>query len=250
MKTATILIVDDETNIRLMLRTTLRTEGYAIREAADGRAALKVVHQEVPDLMLLDLSMPQMDGIGVLQELKNLTPSQKPRIIVLTAHGSIPMAVKATRLGAIDFLEKPILPVEVREAVDAALAAPQQPVTSVAQHDASALDGGYAKVLDRVRKALRLAHYTDAETLLMTAADLAQHDPSYFNLLGVLYETQQQWQLARKFYGKAIHLDKSYPPAQQNMRRLYELHHWGRSTQPVTLGDETDVLLAQLAASH
>ncbi len=116
--------MDDETNIRLMLRAALETEGYAIDEAVDGRAALTAIDRRMPDLMLLDLSMPLLDGMGVLEQLRQSDLSRKPRVIVLTAYGSISAAVNATRLGAVDFLEKPVLPSQVREAVEAALAMP------------------------------------------------------------------------------------------------------------------------------
>jgi CheY-like chemotaxis protein len=246
MKSATILIVDDEPNIRLMLRTALKSEGYAMREAADGREAIEEIDRQMPDLMLLDLSMPRLDGMGVLRELQGMGPERRPRIVVLTAYGSIPTAVQATRLGAVDFLEKPISPDEVRESIAAALAEPSSALHPVLPGDPDPLAGGYAAVLDRVRKALRLAMYTDAETLLMKAADLAQKDAPYFNLLGVIYEARRQWRLARKFYGKAVSTDKRYKPAQNNLRRLYELHTFGRSQEPITLGDEMDLWFARL----
>lgn len=244
MTRAKILIVDDEANIRLMMRTALRTDGYEVIEAADGRAALAAIEQQSPDLVVLDLSMPVLDGMGVLKELRMLNLERTPRVVVLTAFGSIPVAVKATRLGAVDFLEKPISLEELRTAVEAAMAEPEVH----AEHNAAeiATAGGYSSVLERVCDALRMARFTDAETLLMKAADLAQKDPFYFNLLGVLYETQQEWKLARKMYGKAIKLDGSYVPAQQNMQRIYELETFGRSGKMVMLGDETEVRLADL----
>jgi DNA-binding response OmpR family regulator len=240
----TVLLVDDETNIRLMLRTTLQSVGYTILEASNGREALDIIDKRHPDVMVLDLSMPQLDGMGVLTELKNVRPDKKPRIVILTAYGSISAAVRAIRLGAIDFLEKPISPDEVRESVEAAFAEPIVMPGASLQEDP--LAGGYAGVLDRVRKSLRLAKYTDAETLLMKAADLAHKDAAYFNLLGVLYESQRQWRLAKKFYGKAIGADKRYEPAQKNLRRIYELTQFGSSREPVTLGDESDVYMAKL----
>jgi DNA-binding response OmpR family regulator len=238
-----ILIVDDETNIRLMLRATLTTEGYTVEEATNGREGLDAVAARVPDVMILDLSMPEIDGMGVLKALQGLRPSKRPKVIVLTAYGSIPAAVKATRLGAIDFLEKPVSPAEVREAVEAALA---EPIPRTPAESDDELAGGYEAVLDRARKALRLAKYTDAESLMMKAADLADHDAAYFNLLGVLYESQRQWRLAKKFYGKSIAQDKHYEPAQKNMRRIYELERFGKSTEAVTLGDEPDVWFARM----
>ena len=63
--------------------------------------------------------------------------------------------------------------------------------------------GLYAAVLNRVRRALRTSDFATAETLLMGAADIAQKDPAYLNLLGIIYKAWQQWRLTRKFYGKA-----------------------------------------------
>jgi DNA-binding response OmpR family regulator len=243
---ARILIVDDETNIRLMLRTTLRSEGYAVEEAVDGRDALAAIDRRTPDVMILDLSMPVLDGMGVLQSLKSVRPNKKPRVIVLTAYGSISTAVKATRLGAVDFLEKPVSPDEVREAVEAALAEPVPISLESGEGTLGLPPGGYEGVLDQARKSLRLSKYADAETLLMKAADLSHRDAAYFNLLGVLYESRREWRLARKFYGKAISLNGRYEPAQKNMRRHYELQQFGRSQEPVTLGDEPDLLYARL----
>lgn len=233
-----VLIVDDESRIRLMLRTTLRSEGYSLEEAANGQEAMEAIHRQVPALMVLDLSMPVLDGIGVLQQLRAMPRHQKPRVIVLTAHGSISAAVKATRLGALDFLEKPITPDELRQAVAAVLEeADEQPHVEV-----EIPEGGYGGVLKRVRQALREGDIPAADTLLMRAADLVGKDPAYFNLLGVLHELQGKERLARKFYGKAIAAGRNYPPAQHNMQRLYELYTYGHSRQEVALGDEAELL--------
>ncbi len=191
----------------------------------------------MPDVVILDLSMPLLDGHGVLEQLRAARLARRPRIIVLTAYGSIQAAVKATRLGASDFLEKPIVPADVREAVQAALNEPETHGDGLLLVE-DLLAGGYGAVLNRARKALRLAEYADAETLLMKAADLADKDAVYFNLLGVLYEVRGQHRLARKFYGKAIAANGNYEPAQKNMRRLYELQTFGRTREPATLGDE------------
>jgi DNA-binding response OmpR family regulator len=235
MKPASILVTDDESNIRMMLRTALESDGYSVSEAANGRDALEALKHGAPDLMVLDLNMPVVDGMAVLEQMKTLAGISKPRVIILTAYGSIPAAVKATRLGAIDFLEKPITPSELRQTVRSVLDEPEidaPPEMVVASTD-------YDHVLDRIRKSLRMADYENAESLLTRAAD--QKDKSsaeYFNLLGVLYESQRKWRLARKCYGKAIASDSHYEPAQSNMRRVYELESLGHSTQPVVLGDE------------
>src|SRR5207245_2093620 len=101
----TTLIVDDEKNIRASLGRSLRLEGYATLEAADGVQALERLESDEIDLMILDLQMPSLEGIGLLEKmaaLGRLIPT-----LVLTAHGSIEKAVRAVKLGAFDFIEKP-----------------------------------------------------------------------------------------------------------------------------------------------
>ncbi len=101
----TILIVDDEKNIRAGLARSLRLEGYAALEAADGAQALERLESEEIDLVILDLQMPVLDGLGFLEKLA--AAGRKVPTLVLTAHGSIESAVRAVRLGAFDFIEKP-----------------------------------------------------------------------------------------------------------------------------------------------
>jgi Flp pilus assembly protein TadD len=96
--------------------------------------------------------------------------------------------------------------------------------------------GGYDAVLARIRLALRNAAWAQAEALLMRAAAFAADDPAYLNLAGLLWEARGNDRLARHFYGRAIHADPAYEPAQQNMRRLYELRTFGRTIQPPALG--------------
>lgn len=243
MPIQSILVADDERNIRMMLRTALESEGYLVREARTGHEALEAIEQGHPDLVLLDLNMPSMDGIAVLEELRTWPLGDRPRVAVLTAYGSIATAVKAIRLGAADFLEKPITPEELRNVVRSVLSEPELDRMTVAP----ILRDSYEAVLDKIRKSLRLADFDNAESLLMKAASRReQHSAEYFNLLGVLYEANRNWRLARKCYGKAIAADKQYEPAQINMRRLYELNTFGRTAETIALGDT----LADLCVTH
>jgi DNA-binding NtrC family response regulator len=100
-----VLIVDDEKNIRTSLSTTFGLEGYRVKLAENGEQALDEVEQGGVDLILLDLQMPKLDGLGVLQRMRELGHEQP--VVFLTAHGSIEKAVKAVRSGAYDFIEKP-----------------------------------------------------------------------------------------------------------------------------------------------
>lgn len=100
-----ILIVDDEVNLRRSLQTTFELEGWTVETALHGKAALEVLERFTPDVMLVDLQMPVMDGLELLEVLA--ARDESPPVVMLTAHGSIDTAVRATKAGAVDFLEKP-----------------------------------------------------------------------------------------------------------------------------------------------
>ena len=119
---ARVLIADDEYRIRLALRTCLEAEGYVVDEARDGREAIDAVAVGAPDVMVVDLAMPVLDGLSVLREIA-LLDGARPRVIVLTAYGSISAAEMAHDLGAVAFLEKPVMPESLRAAVAMALRA-------------------------------------------------------------------------------------------------------------------------------
>ncbi len=101
----TVLIVDDEKNIRATIARGLRLEGFRTEEAENGIAALEVLDQGGIDLVILDVQMPEMDGLALLAAMRER--ELNPPAIVLTAHGSIERAVQAVKLGAYDFIEKP-----------------------------------------------------------------------------------------------------------------------------------------------
>jgi two-component system nitrogen regulation response regulator NtrX len=101
-----ILIVDDEPAIQKALRDVLEDEGYRVSVAGGGADALKAVADEAPDLVFLDIWMPRMDGLETLAELKRLRAD--PTVVMISGHGTIETAIKATRLGAWDFIEKPL----------------------------------------------------------------------------------------------------------------------------------------------
>ncbi|MFQ6038453.1 MAG: sigma-54-dependent transcriptional regulator [Candidatus Aminicenantales bacterium] len=104
---AKILVVDDEETIRKSLRMILEYEGYQFLEADSGEQALDVVEETVGlELVLLDVKLPGMSGLEVLEELKKKPYS--PEIIMISGHGTVQTAVEATKLGAFDFLEKPL----------------------------------------------------------------------------------------------------------------------------------------------
>lgn len=103
---ASILVVDDEVAIRTSLRSILEDEGYEVSVAANGVEALKIYGTDPPDLMILDIWMPEMDGLETLRRVKEFVPATQ--VMMISGHGSIETAVKAIKLGAYDYIEKPL----------------------------------------------------------------------------------------------------------------------------------------------
>lgn len=116
-----ILIVDDQESIVFFLEKTLRDEGFEVRTATRGRAALEIIEREIPDLVLLDLKLPDLNGLEVLAQLKR--QFSDICVVMITAFGEIETAVQAMRAGAFDYINKPInleqLLVVIRKGLDA-----------------------------------------------------------------------------------------------------------------------------------
>jgi CheY-like chemotaxis protein len=122
---ARILIADDESRIRLALRACLEEDGYEVLEANDGLEAMEVIIRDAPDVMILDLAMPRVDGVKTVSNLSGLHGQLKPKIIILTAYASGPAMLKTLGLGASLFLEKPVTPDTLRSAVKKVLTEPR-----------------------------------------------------------------------------------------------------------------------------
>jgi DNA-binding response OmpR family regulator len=228
---AKILVVDDEPNVRLGYRTTLEAEGYTIVEAHCGAKALDDLADGSFDLAILDLRMPDMDGLELLGQMRKhgyVTPS-----VIITAHGDVPHAVHAMKLGAIDFLQKPLTPEELRNVVSDVLARHSTSATPPAQPR-----DDFDSHIVTAQRLLNLRDFGRAKKHLIRALELNDKSAEAFNLTGVLFEMQEDYDRAKKYYGQAIKLDKRYEPAQQNMRRIFELFNFGSSKEPVALGED------------
>ena len=103
-----VLIVDDEAEIRESLESILREEGYLVTTAGTAGEALTLLRDAVYDVVLLDIWLPDRDGLDALTEIRQMSPEHVPEVVIISGHGTIEAAVKATKLGAYDFLEKPL----------------------------------------------------------------------------------------------------------------------------------------------
>jgi DNA-binding NtrC family response regulator len=102
----TILVVDDEKNIRTMLTRALDLEGFSVLAAEDGKSGLTAIESGAPDLVLLDLKLPDITGLQVMEKVQAM--ENPPAVVMMSGHGTLDAAIKATKLGALDFMEKPL----------------------------------------------------------------------------------------------------------------------------------------------
>lgn len=100
-----VLIVDDQNGIRLLLQEVFSSEGYLTTQASNGKIALELVRSNRPDLVLLDMKIPGMDGLEILKHIKSIDPTIK--VIMMTAYGELDMIKRATDLGAVKHFTKP-----------------------------------------------------------------------------------------------------------------------------------------------
>lgn len=211
-----ILIVDDEKNIRLTMSQSLEPLEIPVHTAVNGEEALQKLREEPFGLVFLDLKMPGMDGMEVLRLIKEDWP--KTRVIIITAHGTIETAVEAMKLGAVDFIQKPFTPGEIRglatqvlerEALDEQNAVDHDSLIELAKRFIT--DRSFAKARETARKAI--------------AADPAK--PEAYNLLGALLEIKRDWRGAQKFYRAAMDIDPTFEPAHVNLERTTSWYKFG-----------------------
>src|SRR5208282_5122957 len=198
-----ILIVDDEPNVRLNYRITLELEGYEVFEAGSAALALEELLQRSFAIAILDMRMPAMDGLQLLAKMREVGITV-PAMIV-TAYSDVPHAVKAMKLGAIDFLQKPLRPEDFRSIVADIFKrhAPQddRPAETFSAQSVAA------------KRCLNLRAFAKARVHLVKALELNAKSAEAFNLAGVLAEITEDYDKAKKYYGQAIKLDKNYEPA-------------------------------------
>lgn len=111
-----ILIVDDQFGIRVLLQELFQKEGYQTFQAADGKKALEIVTHQNPDIVLLDIKIPGMDGIEILEQIK--AKDVNCRVLIMTAYGELDLIQEALDLGAVAYIAKPFDIMELRDVIN------------------------------------------------------------------------------------------------------------------------------------
>lgn len=164
---AAILVVDDESNIRRMVARVLEAEGHRAREAGDGRAAIAAIEEEEPEVVLLDLAMPELDGLATLRIVRERWPELP--VVMMSGRATLGDAVQATKLGAFHFIEKPLNPEAVLLTVRGALELSR--ARDLSRALAAELGSGHEMVgsspaIREVRDLIRQVAPTDARVLI------------------------------------------------------------------------------------
>jgi DNA-binding response OmpR family regulator len=218
---ARILVVEDEPNVRLVFRTALESAGYEVDEAEDGESALRRLDESPCDLVLLDLLMPRVGGMEVLRRLRD--GGDDVPVVIVTAHGTIPDAVLAMKLGAIDFVTKPLTPDALRRvASDVLLRHRPTSLDSLrprTEHATSVTVAPPAVDLMPAKRALNRRDFEEAAELLEEALDLDPASAEAHTLMGVLQECRGQDHAAYHSYKAALAADPHFGPALNNMKR-------------------------------
>jgi DNA-binding NtrC family response regulator len=152
MSHAQILVVDDEPDIRQLVQEILQDEGYTVQVAKDGESARLAYTQQKPDLVLLDIWMPDIDGISLLKEW-SASGALESQVVIMSGHGTLETAVEATRLGAFDFVQKPLSLAKLLATVRKALESRPQATASEqpAQQTQIVEPLGYSPVMQLLR---------------------------------------------------------------------------------------------------
>lgn len=221
---STVLIVDDEKNIRTTLAHAMESIGLKVETAATADQAMEKLNASTFDLVFLDLWLPEVDGLELLRKAREMRP--ETRVVVVTAHGTVETAVRAMKLGALDFVQKPFSPEEIRDVVRAALQA----------EPPSAEGGDYDELVTEARREITSAHLETAMLYLRKAIGVEPGRAEAFNLVGVATAMHGKPFRAQDYFRASLALDPTYAPALSNLERCGTASYIGK----LDLGEATE----------
>ncbi len=223
MRDMSILVVDDERNIRMTMSQSLEPLGLPVLTAVNGEEALGLLRASPCAMVFLDLKLPGMDGLEVLRRIGVEWPGV--RVIIITAHGTVATAVEAMKLGAVDFLQKPFTPGEIRELARTIL-------EREALHEGNATD--YRSLIELAKRHITNRDFSHARETVHQAVAMDPAQAEAYNLLGALSEIAREHGKALGFYRAALDIDPTFKPAQANLERATTLDKFGA----IVLGEE------------
>ena len=246
--------MDDEKNIRLTVSQALERLDLEIDGAVNGEEALEKIKANGYELVLLDLKMPGIDGMEVLRQVREF--DRKLKVLIITAHGTVENAVEAMKLGAVDFIQKPFTPDEIRQFVSQALARGEgflrkmrfeagkaidkivsktteenisvelEETIAQLEHEEEQLD--YSQCMEQAKAAVEAYDFDTAADWAKRAVFVNTSGAEAFNFIGVIYELKNDRLTAQKYYRAAIALDPTYQPAHNNLKRSTQVRPEGK----------------------
>lgn len=203
-----ILLVDDDKSIRVTIGQALEASGFQVVAAVDGEHALAKFRADVFDLVLLDMKMPGVDGMEVLRRVKSDRPAQP--VIMITGYGTVETAVEALKMGAVDYIQKPFSPEEIRSIVHRVLEREDLKEREEAT---------FEDTLELAKRCVVERDLDEAIRYLRKAVQIDPTKPESFNLMGAISEINGDVAEAQRLYRAALGLDPSYRPAIDNLSR-------------------------------
>ncbi len=208
-----VLVVDDDNNIRLTVTKCLGDAGHNVDAAVDGHHALDKISENEYDVVLLDMKLPDIDGLEILRRAQG----RPAAFVMITGYGTVETAVEAMKLGAVDYLRKPFTPDEIRAVVSA--------VAERFRTRAEDASRSFEECLEYAKRLITEQKWDDAYIYLRKAITMEPRKPEPYNLIGVMLEMQGDKTEALKMYRAALGVDPTYPPAKANLDRAVQFRY-------------------------
>jgi DNA-binding NtrC family response regulator len=208
-----ILIVDDEKNILLLMKKVLDELNFSVDTCMEGIKALTLLQKQNIDLLLLDLNLPDIGGMDILKSIGHM--ARKPDVIIITAFGNIENAVETMKLGAVDFMQKPFTPDQIRSTVLKVMERRNFALNDTVNYDQS---------IEMAKKLIKDGLYKQASEFAQKAIDFMPSNSEGYNFLGAILEIRGDLKNAIEAYQTACHIDPMYEPARKNLERITTLH--------------------------
>jgi DNA-binding response OmpR family regulator len=205
-----VLVVDDDDHLRSALTGVLTDMNLTVDSSPDGRAAIRRLQERSFDLMLLDLRLPEVDGMDVLRWAREHRPAVE--IIIISAYGTAADAIEAMEMGAQDFLRKPCTTEEIRRRVTRVLKKIAHDGAAWRDRGAHVPPGSTARIDER--------QFDAAAGFVYEALRYAGDSPAAYRYLGMLYELLGDDDEAVRCFERALSLDFSFAPAMRDLREL------------------------------